>query len=797
MEGVCPQTRICLKQAYIENLKPILVLNKIDRLILEKQMTPLDAYIHLSQVLEQVNAAMGNIFASDVMAKEVKADKNDYVSALEECDDSNIYFTPESGNVIFCSAVDGWAFRVHDFAKIYSEKLQIDVQVLIESLWGDFYFSAKGKKCVRGAQEKAKKPMFVQLILENIWNLYEVIAIRKDKDKIPAIAEKFNVKIHTRDFRQSDPKVHIHAIFSKWLPIERSVLEQVVRLCPNPSMISEEKATQLMCSLKQDFESLPPKTKLLRTAFMESNPNSETVIVFISKMVAVDRSILPENKQRRLTREELERKRELVKQRIQQRNQELENQMNGISLSDNNPSPSVTANEQKVCKIETEEEIKEPEDENVFIAFARVYSGTLKRGAKLFALTPKHDPNLIAEMNDPLQSPHISEVTIESLYLLMGKQLEELDEIPAGNIVGIRGLQEHVLKTATLSTTIYCPSFCDLTIMATPILRVAVEPKNPGDMKKLTKGLKLLNQADACAKIIVQENGEHVLVTLGEVHLERCIFDLETQYSKCALNVSSPIVPMKETIIPQAIVDMVNEAIVANSNEKNADKSATVFTTNKQCKIKILALPLPKMVTDRLEGISELLKSVSKLSKSALSDRIRTSLAELKTTLTKDFHDADDAVSAIFKNDNIVNQIWSFGPKKCGANILFNLTDFKHNNLWNEMSEKCEENNIRNDLENSFLSGFQLASLAGPLCEEPMHGVAFLVEEWHFDDNVETSVVTGKFYKHFCCFFFVLFSIKTYMNISFFRANYNICKRMLSQSFPKSTTKNCNTNVQL
>lgn len=59
----------------MEKLKPILVLNKIDRLILEKKMTPLDAYVHISQVLEQVNAAVGNIFASDVMSKEVKTNQ--------------------------------------------------------------------------------------------------------------------------------------------------------------------------------------------------------------------------------------------------------------------------------------------------------------------------------------------------------------------------------------------------------------------------------------------------------------------------------------------------------------------------------------------------------------------------------------------------------------------------------------------------------------------------------------------------------------------------------------------------
>lgn len=58
----------------MENIKPILVLNKIDRLILEKQMTPLDAYVHISQVLEQINAVVGNIFASDVMEKEIRTD---------------------------------------------------------------------------------------------------------------------------------------------------------------------------------------------------------------------------------------------------------------------------------------------------------------------------------------------------------------------------------------------------------------------------------------------------------------------------------------------------------------------------------------------------------------------------------------------------------------------------------------------------------------------------------------------------------------------------------------------------
>lgn len=70
VEGVCPQTRLALKQAYLENIQPVLVLNKIDRLILEMQMTPLDAYVHLNQVMEQVNSVMGELFATGVFENE-------------------------------------------------------------------------------------------------------------------------------------------------------------------------------------------------------------------------------------------------------------------------------------------------------------------------------------------------------------------------------------------------------------------------------------------------------------------------------------------------------------------------------------------------------------------------------------------------------------------------------------------------------------------------------------------------------------------------------------------------------
>ncbi|KAF7642921.1 hypothetical protein LDENG_00248280, partial [Lucifuga dentata] len=86
----------------------------------------------------------------------------------------------------------------------------------------------------------------------------------------------------------------------------------------------------------------------------------------------------------------------------------------------------------------TEEERKE-----TFIAFARVYSGLLSKGQRVFVLGPKYDPaqGLImlpagCSAADPLPTlPHLSCCSMESLYLLMGRELEELEEVPAGNVL--------------------------------------------------------------------------------------------------------------------------------------------------------------------------------------------------------------------------------------------------------------------------------------------------------------------------------------------------------------------------
>lgn len=53
--------------------------------------------------------------------------------------------------------------------------------VLNKTLWGDYYITTKGgqKKIVSGARDKRKNPLFVTLILENLYKVYDTVVTRK------------------------------------------------------------------------------------------------------------------------------------------------------------------------------------------------------------------------------------------------------------------------------------------------------------------------------------------------------------------------------------------------------------------------------------------------------------------------------------------------------------------------------------------------------------------------------------------------------------------------------------------
>ncbi|XP_008288511.1 elongation factor Tu GTP-binding domain-containing protein 1 [Stegastes partitus] len=791
VEGVCPQTQVVLRQAWLENIRPVLVINKIDRLIMELKFTPQEAYTHLQKILEQVNAVTGTLFTSKVLEERAEKEKEeekasetlsgdqvyDWSAGLEEVDDSHLYFSPDQGNVVFASAIDGWGFSIQQFAHIYSQRMGIKASVLLKTLWGDFYLNAKAKKIMKGAQAKGKKPLFVQFVLDNIWSLYNAVVTSRDKEKVEKVVASLGVKVMARDLRHSDPKVLLSAICSQWLPVSQAVLSMVCEKLPSPLDMASERVEKLMSVGARRFDSLPEQTQKLKTAFLQcSSDENAPVIVFVSKMFAVDTKALPQYKQRPLTQEEIAQRRELARQRHADRmaaDQTAAESHKELSHSGNTSQESQSAglNTAKMesltlkdSKPEEEAELKE-----TFIAFARIYSGVVKKGQRVFVLGPKYDPaqglSMIPEgcsASDCVSDvPHLSCCSMESLYLLMGRELEELEEVPAGNVLGIRGLEECVLKSATLSTAPACPPFTPLNFEATPIVRVAIEPKHPSEMPKLVRGMRLLNQADPCAEVLIQETGEHVLVTAGEVHLQRCLDDLRDRFAKIEISASKPIIPFRETVVRPPKVDMVNEdlgkqqkvAIIHQVKEESSqgrssdtlhvDPSGlvTLTTPNRLATVCVRAIPLPQEVTRLLESNSEVIRTLEQINMSLregksldISPRTLEAIAGLKDQL--------DNLLQGRKWRNAVEHIWAFGPRRCGPNILLNSVEsYQRLSVWqclgrgDKTGETGAQAAVLRDFDNSIISGFQLATLSGPMCEEPLMGVCFCVERWDIQSS--------------------------------------------------------------
>ncbi|XP_041836893.1 elongation factor-like GTPase 1 isoform X2 [Melanotaenia boesemani] len=782
VEGVCPQTQVVLRQAWLENIKPVLVINKIDRLIMELKLTSQEAYTHLQKILEQVNAVTGTLFTSKVLeerAEKVKEEVEpcsrdqvyDWSAGLEEVDDSHIYFSPDQGNVVFSSAIDGWGFSIQQFASIYSDRMGIKAAVLLKTLWGDFYLNAKAKRILKGAQAKGKKPLFVQLVLDNIWSLYDAVITRRDKEKVEKVVSSLGIKVAPRDLRHSDSKVLLSAICSQWLPVSQAVLSMVCEKLPSPLDMAAERVEKLMSAGAPRFDSLPEETQKLKTAFLQCSSGDEApVIIFVSKMFAVDAKALPQHRQRPLNQEEISQRREMARQRHAEKmaaDKKPEEVTNPDSNQLEGQSAGLTA-KMEIVTIQDSKPEEEKELNETFIAFARVYSGMVKKGQRMFVLGPKYDPalglSLLPEgcsVSDCISNvPHLSCCSMENLYLLMGRELEELDEVPAGNILGIGGLEDCVLKSATLSVSPACPPFIPLNFEATPIVRVAIEPKHPSEMPKLVRGMRLLNQADPCAEVLIQETGEHVLVTAGEVHLQRCLDDLRDRFAKIEISVSKPIIPFRETVIRPPKVDMVNEelgkqqkvAVIHQVKEESCqgrssdtlhvDPSGlvTLTTPNRLATICVRAIPLPAEVTCLLESSSDVIRTLEQINMSMREGKtvdigLRTleAIAGLKSQL--------ESLLQGRKWRNAVERIWAFGPRRYGPNILLNsVKSYNRPSVWQCLGQgdktlQAGAPAALRDFDNSIVSGFQLATLSGPMCEEPLMGVCFSVERWDIQSS--------------------------------------------------------------
>lgn len=834
VEGVCSQTITVLRQCWIEKLKPILVLNKIDRLILELQLTPHEAYVHLSKVIEQVNSVIGSFYVGerqlDDLSWREQLEMNANAEFIEK-DDSDIYFNPTDNNVIFASAFDGWGFNIGQLAKFYEQKLGAKRENLQKVLWGDFFMDPKTKKIInnKGLKGRSLKPLFVSLILDNIWKIYDNVIKEKDLDTINKIIKALNINLLPRDFKTKDDKQLLKTIMGQWLPVSTAVLLTVIEKLPSPLESQEQRLDTI---LGHDHSSTDIEPELIDSMTL-CNRNGP-LCAYVSKILSIPRDELPVrgSSNNVVTPDQFERNREAREEALRAAKQaELSEKLENLDIGrentseensdlysradknvtvtpdiqimskddalkkeafeyqlepttatdpmfDNEHEGNLVSNDAKtgmapefvvdeldpndpmnalfeyeetdpfqvsnnvdgIDDLQFEYEI-EPEDDmddlfdekdEVLIGFARVYSGMLKVGEEISVLGPKYDPENPTE--------HIQTATITSLYLFMGKELVSLDECPAGNIVGIGGLAGKILKNGTLiQKGIKGINLAGVNFHTTPIVRVAVEAVNPMEMNKLVRGLKLLNQADPCVETYVNDNGEHILCTAGELHLERCLKDLHERFAGIEITHSEPAIPYMETFL---FTDDMNPP-------KNADMGRSVTEYNLgNYKIKLRTVPMSHQLIQFLNKNKASMMNIFNQNNHDLNETLESTIltkSQLKDKLVKYLGEAtaeDDDVTKNLKEllpKDSISKIAAFGPKRIGCNILMSENHIL-NSIFAEQSANFEYSD-------SVINGFQLSVNEGPLAKEPVEGMCVIIEDIHEMNEDEIKSIEDPYYQ--------------------------------------------------
>lgn len=559
VEGVCVQTETVLRQALGERIKPVLMVNKMDRALLELQLDQEEAYQSFAKTIETANVIIST-YHDDALG------------------DVQVY--PEKGTVAFGSGLHGWGFTLSKFANMYAKKFGVEKEKLMTRLWGENYFDAKAKKWKKSATSEEGKPLkraFCQFVLDPIYRLFHSI-MNHESEKVNKMLGSLGIVLKG-DEKDQVGKPLLKTVMKKFLPAADALLEMIVLHLPSPAIAQKYRVDVL-------YEG--PLDDECATAIRNCDPEGP-LMLYVSKMIPTS-------------------------------------------------------------------------DKGRFYAFGRVFSGKCSTGQKVRIMGPNYQPG---------KKDDLFIKNIQRTVLMMGRYTEPIEDCPCGNTIGLVGIDQYLLKSGTITTSETAHNLRVMKFSVSPVVRVAVEPKNPSDLPKLVEGLKRLSKSDPCVRCYIEESGEHIVAGAGELHLEICLKDLQDEFTGVELKTTDPVVSFRETVTDK-------------SNQTCLSKSP-----NKHNRLYLTAEPFA-------DGLSEAIED----GKITPRDDPKARARELSEKYGWDVTEA--------------RKIWCFGPETTGPNTLV------------DVSKGVQ---YLNEIKDSFVAAFQWATKEGVLCEENMRSIKYNIHD--------------------------------------------------------------------
>jgi len=255
IEGVCVQTETVLRQAIGERIRPILFVNKLDRIFLELQMDLEQCYQTFSRAIESVNVVIATY-------------KDDLLGEVQ------VY--PERGTVGFGSGLHGWGFTIQKFANMYASKFGVTRAKMMKRLWGDNFLGNDTKKWSHQSTAKAGQKGdrgFCVFVLTPIETLFRSIMDGK-KEVYEAMLPKLGVTI-PKENREDVGKPLLKVVMQEWLPAAQALLQMVCNHLPSPAMAQRYRVENLYSG---------PMDDPIANGIRACDPNAP-LCMYVSKMV--------------------------------------------------------------------------------------------------------------------------------------------------------------------------------------------------------------------------------------------------------------------------------------------------------------------------------------------------------------------------------------------------------------------------------------------------------------------------------------------------------------------------------
>ena len=244
------------------------------------------------------------------------------------------------------------------------------------------------------------------------------------------IVAALDLKIPPRDLKSKDTRHLLSLIFNQWLSLSTCIIQAVIDIIPAPPIAQ---ATRIPKMLYPDLyeTTLQPKNKLEEDLYASKFAPEACVVAYVSKMFAVNAKDLPENKKKPLTADEMRMKsREAREARVAE---PLAIELSTLSIVADAPDDASDPNHR---------------NKEVLLGFARLYSGTIRVGSSVYAVLPKY--NTVLGPTQSSNAKYLVTANVEALYVMMGRELVPVQQVRAGNIFAIKGLESKVWRSATL-----------------------------------------------------------------------------------------------------------------------------------------------------------------------------------------------------------------------------------------------------------------------------------------------------------------------------------------------------------